>query len=280
MKYLKRLKISFVMMLLCILFSPNWNMQASFQSEAKQLWERAIAAKGGRERLHAIRNIAISSSGSYKPLRFRIKPGESITSRSLKRSGIVREELYVLPSKFWAWNDLRPAVFGLRVTMYNYETKMKYVISEGEPNRPPEAIEDNELSSELQRTLAPVQILYLMESRWIRPEPVNVNTVRIGSREFDVLQTEVAGERVDFTINRKTHLPVRITFYNQLEGKVYTNVLKLSNYIDVDGIRVPLTIEMDDGHEERSIVKFNVEYNDDIFLKSPPIEAGPEAWKK
>jgi hypothetical protein len=248
------------------------------RQEAERLWEQAIVAKGGRERLQAIRNVVISTGGSYTPLRFKIKPGGEVTSRSMNRSGISREELYVFPSKFWLWDDYRPAVFGLWVKRYNFETKMKQVITDGEPNHPPEAISDDELAS--RKELPFSQLIYLLESKWITPKPLKVNPERIGLQVFDVVQTEIEGRRVDFAMDRKTHLPVRITTYDEFRGKVYPNVLRLSEYAAIDGIKVPLTLEMSDGHKEKSIVKFNVEYNEEIFTKPLSIEAGPEAWMK
>ncbi|HJX89106.1 MAG TPA: hypothetical protein VJ372_01350 [Pyrinomonadaceae bacterium] len=95
----------------------------SQELNAQQIWEQSLLAKGGHERLNSVRNMVISSSGSYKQLKFRIKPDGDVSSRSGKQSGIFSEELYVFPDMLWAWTDYRPAVFGLRVRMYNYENK-------------------------------------------------------------------------------------------------------------------------------------------------------------
>lgn len=248
------------------------------QQEVERLWEQTIAAKGGRERLHAIHNMVISTGGSYKPLKFKIKPEGTVTSRSGSRISISREELYVFPSKLWRWDDYRPAVFGLWVEMYNFETKKQQVITDGDPNHPPAAISDDDLHS--REFLLITQFIYLLESKWVRPRLLNVTAERIGSRIFDVIQTEAEWMHVDFAIDRGTHLPIRITTYNKFKGKVYPNVLKLSDDANIDGIEVPLTLEMSDGHKEKSIVKFNVEYKEEIFTKPLSIEAGPEAWMK
>ena len=74
--------------------------------EAERIWEQAIEAKGGRERLYAVRNAVVSSKGIYR------------TSRG-KDNKIRQEEFYVFPDMFWAWSDYRPDVFGLRVEMVN-----------------------------------------------------------------------------------------------------------------------------------------------------------------
>jgi len=274
-----RFNILFTLWLIVILacVSSAVENQNALELNAQQVWKQSIIAKGGRERLYSVRNMVISSSGSYKPLQFKIQPGGKVSSRSGKQNKVVSEELYVFPDKLWAWTDYRPTVFGLRITMYNYQTKTKYVITDGEPNHPAEPIAENELA---RRGFPVTQLIYLMESSWLKPKPVKVTTEQIGSRFVDVVQTEVDGQRYDFAIDSETHLPVRFTSYSEYKGKAYSNANNLSDYTDVDGIRVPLTIELEDGHTEKSNIMFNVEYDERIFTNPPSIEAGQKAWMK
>lgn len=230
--------------------------------EAARLWEQAIAAKGGRERLYAVRNLIISSRAEYRTSAF-------------KKNQICQEGLYVLPNKSWLWNDLRPDVFGLSVTMYNYDTNMKYVISEGEPNNLPEPITDKEKKDPPLYSL----LVELPETKWLKPAPVKAGSGRIGLRPVDTVQTTVNGKRVDFALDQKTHLPVRVSYYDVVKGKTYITTLDLSDYVEISGIKVPQGIKYDDGTAYQQSYQFNVEYNEDIFIKPPPIEAGPEAWK-
>lgn len=232
------------------------------QTEAERIWEQAIAAKGGRGRLHLVRNLIISARAEYR-------------TASFKKNTIRQEAFYVLPRKFWLWNDLRPDVFGLTVTMYNFESKMKYVISEGEPHRQPEPIPEAERSrSEMHGLLA-----YLLETRWLKPGLIGASTGRIGSRTVDIVETRVNGKRVDFALDQKTHLPVRVSFYDVVKGKTYVTAIELGDYVDVSGINVPQKVRHEDGTEYKQSYRFNVEYNADIFIKPPPLSAGPDAWK-
>ena len=239
--------------------------------EAVRLWELAIAAKGGREHLYSIRNMVISSRGEY------------MTS-SFKKNKIRTEELLVFPNKYWSWDDLRPDVFGLMVKMYNYDTNMTYVISEGEPHHQPEPITDVQRNKALRND----QLSFLLETKWLKPTLVKANTGRIGMRPVDIVQTMVEGERVDFAFDRKTHLPVRVSYYDVVRGKTYIMALDLSDYIEISGIKVPQTSKVDEGDKYKygegvkykASFKFNVEYDPEIFVKPPPLEAGPEAWRR
>src|SRR5688572_13443450 len=74
-------------------------------SRARRVWEDAIVAKGGRERLESVRSIFISSRSKYW--------------HGLKRYEIFTQELNVFPGQIWLWQDYRPDVFGLTVELYN-----------------------------------------------------------------------------------------------------------------------------------------------------------------
>ena len=230
--------------------------------DAVRLWEQAIAAKGGRERLHAVHSMVISTRGEYH-------------SRLFKKNQVRREELLVFPHKYWFWDDYRPDVFGLRVSMYNYDTNMKYVISEGEPNHTPEPIAKGQRNKALRND----QLSFLLETQWLKPTIVKASTGSVGLQRVDVVQTVVEGERVDFAFNQTTHLPVKVSYYDIVNGKTYINVQSFSDYTEVSGIQLPRIIVYGDGSQYEASFQLNVEYNEKIFVNPPPLEAGPEAWR-
>ena len=118
--------------------------------------------------------------------------------------------------------------------------------------------------------------MYVLESDWIKPKPVSVTAEGADDR----VQTDVDGQRYDFAIDRKTKLVTKFTSYSEEKGKTYVTVVKFSDYKAVDGIMMPLTAEMDDGHKEYSDIRINVEYDEKIFTKPPSIDAGSHAWMK
>ena len=232
-------------------------------NDAARLWEQAIAAKGGRERLHAVRNMVISTRGEYH-------------SRLLKTNQVRREELLVFPNKYWFWDDYRPDVLGLRVSMYNYDSNMKYVISEGEPHDTPEPIAKGKRNKALRND----QLSFLLETQWLKPTLIKASTGTVGLHQrVDIVETTIAGERVDFAFDQSTHLPVSVSYYDIVNGKTYINVQSFSDYTEVDGIQLPRTITFSDGSKYQASFKINVEYNETIFVNPPPIDAGPEAWR-
>src|SRR6266516_2082852 len=117
--------------------------------EAQRIWELAISAKGGRQRLDAVKNVAISTIGSY-------------TTGRGKENTVRTEAFFALPNKIWLWMDYRPDVFGLTIEMYNFDSRLKYVISSSDSRALPKAIGDSETSASHTQGLLP----YLLETNW------------------------------------------------------------------------------------------------------------------
>jgi hypothetical protein len=171
------------------------------EQEARRLWEQAIAAKGGREKLCGVKNMVISSRAEYG-------------THQGKRNSWYQEELVVFPDKTWHWNDMRPDVFGLRIEMRNYGAKTAYVLT---PEVPKEEIRHltNDYKWE-QTPLLNIQVLYFLETSWVKPVPIAVHQDKVKGQTVDVVQTQVLGERVDFALDAQTHLPVRVSSYVRL----------------------------------------------------------------
>lgn len=73
-----------------VLRSPTMNRTVPHnqtQAKALELWEQAISAKGGRELLHSVHNLAVSSEAAY-------------LTKTRKRNQVRREYLFVLPNKY------------------------------------------------------------------------------------------------------------------------------------------------------------------------------------
>lgn len=232
------------------------------RQEARRIWEQAIAAKGGRERLYAVKNLVISTSGEYR-------------ASSPKTNVLKTEALFVFPNKIWRWSDYRPEVFGLRIEMYNYDANKYYLATPGSTQSPPSQILSKENSTDQTYGL----LSYLMETKWLKPTPISASKARVGHQSADVVQTSLGDKRIDFAIDKQTHLPIRVSYYHTLDGKEVLDIIEnLSDYTEVNGIKIPRKRKVDNMVDSLNIL-FNVEYNEDIFTKPPLIEAGAEAWR-
>jgi hypothetical protein len=127
---------------------------------AEALWERVTDAKGGRQRLHAVRSILITQG--------HVKQG---------RTHIVR--LFVFPDAFWSYIDYGRSVLGreayvirgdlvVRSTQLRFETKPS---SRASPARRYGI-----------REFISASTVHLLETAWSRPELFNPGTAKLNRR--------------------------------------------------------------------------------------------------
>jgi hypothetical protein len=193
--------------------------------KAESLWEQAIAAKGGRERLYAVRNFAVSSK-SHFPL----------SQRPDVAAGISEESLYVLPDKWWSFPDYRPGKMAYSIDVLDFQRETRWHAGPGKKvTLPPRSDLDKAVFEDFKYRFRQAQFLYLLETKWAKPTFIGARTDSIGLKTYDVVETVIAeremrrlvregstkrmqvevidderGVRADFYLDRKTHLPVRI----------------------------------------------------------------------
>jgi hypothetical protein len=240
--------------------SEQTKAQEGSKQKAEALWEQAIVAKGGRERLYQVNSLVISY--------------QETTRNSLGivvHRGLV-ERLYVFPDKSWSWDDGLPPPFHLTVSMSNLERNISCTMYAGASS--PKCTEPKDAASFFNQGegLGRAQYLYLLETKWVKPVPISMTKGSIGLKTVDVVQTRVDARRVDYYLDRKTHLPQRVvTFFES--GRVW-ETYNFSDYIDINGIRMPSV-------QKKGKINFQINpaYDVTIFTRPPSIETGPKAWQ-
>lgn len=235
--------------------------------KAQQTWEQAVASLGGRERILNIKNI--------------LGYDKEQTKVSLK----------VLPDKFWWWSEDRKPI-GTNVSTYDFSKNLGYRIKKGDPDNFSYPLTGNSR----ERILS--GILYiLLETKWIKPQLIGSDIIKIDGKEYDVVCTEVTFpdnqktdkqimERHDYLFDRATHLVFRnIRYFDKsIGGGDYT--WEYSNYVAVKGIKFATEsrykFSRDKHWSSRTeyITDIDVDYRKDLFDKPPSIKDGPNGWKK
>ena len=244
---------------LCLIFLLPFPIEAQETDQAKLLWAQAIAAKGGREQLHRVTSLVVSYRETVRNfLGFVVHRGDV-------------ERLYVFPNKSWSWDDGLPPPFHLSTGWLDVEQNRRCTIYAGSSS--PVCGPAKQKTSPADEGITQVQYLYLMETKWVKPVPLSVTKGSIGLKQVDVLHTRFENKRVDYFLDRKTHLPARVAvFYNDSERA--TLMFDFSDYVTVNGIQMP-------GRQKKGKINFqiNAPYDESIFTRSPSIEAGPKAWQ-
>jgi hypothetical protein len=271
-----KLKLKIILSIVCLLLTGNAqkipNKEQNSEEQAKVFWELLVAAKGGREKMNKIENMLISSTGL---------PRNGVPGiYTIKSIG-----LNVFPNKTWSLEDYRPSVLGLTMRMYNWETGIKYVFDPREktvglnPVKEIEKIDFERSKDENGKLKWAGMVIDIPESRWWKPMPIALRDGEIKREKVDIIQTILGGERIDFFLNRKTHLPMRIDFYrfSKIRNETSIDSIYLSDYVEVCGFQMPT--KLDDGNVYSLKYQFNVDFDESIFTKPPSFEIESEAWK-
>jgi len=245
------------LVLLASLFAAV-NVYGQDAARARELWERAIIAKGGREQLYKVKTLHIWYTETTRNV-FGV-----VVHRGLVNS------IYDFPNRVWSWDDGLPSPFHLSVGWLDIEQNKRCILYQGAADPVCGPVIHTTFPAE---GITQVQYLYLMESRWVKPEPIGVSAGRVGGKKVEILQTRIQDKVINYSLDRNTNLPVRIEVFYKGSTRA-TLTVDLSDYAPVDGIQMPT---------KRKSAKLNFEinpsYNVSLFKALPSIAAGPDVWK-
>ncbi|HYG80084.1 MAG TPA: hypothetical protein VD861_06835 [Pyrinomonadaceae bacterium] len=250
------------------------------RERAVALWEEAIRAKGGRERLRTVENFLITSTVDV-----RAKRGSAVTET---------ERLYTAPGRAWIFKYTEAYDVSVEAIVIN-PLRVLCTVTLSPAGRsgsvPPLSYCAPTTPTEY---LAQDPAIYLMETSWLRPVPVRARTEGKGDKQVDVVETEVRGLRLDFYLHRKTRLPFKVVtdqFYGvpQATDKMGLTV-HLEKYEAVDGIQMPRrvtrepsviesTLEVFRRDTENARYSFNVTFDETIFERPIPKNVKRGDWK-
>ena len=126
--------------------------------------------------------------------------------------------------------------------------------------------------------LEETQLYYLLETRWLKPTLLGVTSGEVGGRRADVVRVTVGGRVVDYYLDKKTHLPLKVALISKLDGGVYF-YKTFSDYAPVDGIQMPSVMRVDGDGKLPLSYQFNVDYDRQLFERPPSALAAADAWK-
>lgn len=247
--------ICLVLAVPCLCQTPGKQVPSKEAREAERLWDAVINAKGGRERLQKVQNILIQYTENKQ---------------------VTLIHLFVFPNKYWRW-IYGPPFPEPAMDLYNGNPSYYYSIS---PNGA-----ETVTGGDPQGWLEKESILLMLETKWLKPEPLRVTRRRSGKEMVDVIETRVGDERVDFVFEVESLLVTNVMRYSKKfkNGSQPWESIVYSDYANIDGIMMPMRESItDDGvaHYWRDVsYRFNVIHDPHFFDQPPSLSAGPEAWK-
>lgn len=248
---MRNLSVLFVFMLVSCSFVF---CQSSFMLDrGNEIWDKTIAAKGGRAQLHKISNFLV------------------VRRQTKLKQLPVNVGLFVLPDWYWSWWN-SGGIFGTEVWVHGSTGTWRAsedIQGHGILWLPPSQKTGDELRD---------QVLFLMETKWFQPTILSLTEERLGRDKVDVVTVGVDQDRVKYYIDKKTSLVRRVSPLGKY-GNVVLEAVDMMDYQPVQGIMMPSRTRSPEAGTYRLEFAFDVEYDPEIFNRKPAIEDGPEGWK-
>jgi hypothetical protein len=241
------------------------NIQSEgYQLEARQLWERAVTAKGGRERLRKIGSIYVRTILSHGDRTFC---------------------LYVFPDysfEYSYWSDREST----SIEVYNHKRAITWWLPS--TTNVAQAIPRERRGDDPSSNII-AQFLYLMVTNWMDPKPLGVRKERLGLKRVDVIEVDANGWPVDYYLDPKTLLPIQVvseySFMAHEKGEKQ-QVIKLDDYAPIDGVMMPRKLSYSytypnarERWTESVSYELNPAYDSQFFEHPPTPRTLPDSWR-
>lgn len=243
--------------------APGQDRQAQEGREAQRLWEEAVKAKGGREKLHGVSSLYVATE---------------------QPEGDLVYEFFVFPGRAYTY------LYGAKrkdtvVDIYNGEAGVSW----WQPRPHPAQLIRLKPGHENDMAIRRAQFTLLLTTRWLEPKPLRARKAWLGLKRVDVVETDAGGWRVDYYLDPKSRLPVKVvsatSAVSRAEGLMNYEV-SLGDYEEIDGIQMPRKIThkqifsyTQKWDERISRYEFNPGFDEKVFERAPSAETGPEAWR-
>lgn len=242
-------------------------------SRARLLWNEMIAAKGGREKLNQVSDLVVR-------MRTDCPTDEAMVLKYFFWKKIGTETLWVFPDRsYFATLGVAKNAGDANFNLYNGDARGFWSFFPG-MKTPREFSSEASLKFAKNRILW-AQIMYLGETRWVKPVPIGYTRQRIHLRAVDVVRTRLDDTSTDFYLDRQTHLPLKVETNLSFGGQILHSLqgYVLSDYTSISGVRFPLKMA---AGSCRAQVQYevNASYDPSFFEGPPKIQYKPEPWRE
>jgi hypothetical protein len=229
----------------------------SDKAKARELWEMAIKAKGGREKLLQVKCLYLVSEDRNEPLHY----------------------FFVFPDLEFTYGYVR-ARERTSITIYNGKLGVNWWRVDDFPTVFRKSNKDDAAWMRFR------QIQLLLFSGSAEPTPISARKKRDGFKKVDVVQTDWDGWRIDYYLDPKSHLPVKVAYSASpiKEPLEVDEEVELQDYEEISGVMLPRKLKVSHTTysakwEEKLRFEINPDYNPQIFENEPTPKMGPEAWR-
>jgi hypothetical protein len=224
-------------------------LAAAHAADPREVWEQAVKAKGGRERLRAVHSLAVY-----------MKPAD------VNLAGPPTNWLCVFPDRYFEFDGGGRG--SQRAIVVDAAADRVAMDATGIPRHA------GHLTPFEHDRLALNQILFLLESAWLDPHPVETR--------HNLLVVEAAGRTYRLFLD-SANLPERVLSppVRGRKPKIEYD-FRLQRYRDFQGVMLPARVTSISGTREAvwdADYEVDARYNPKMFERIPDLANGPEPWR-
>jgi hypothetical protein len=240
----------------------------SAADRAEDVWAAVLAAKGGVERLQAVRSVVVETA-----VRFQNSPIADVAS------GERTTRVDVFPDRSWAFVDHRPGSMGVTATVWNGDLWHLWSFRDGQRAEDRRLAATTTVHAEgIERT----QYIYFLQTRWVRPQPLTV--ARAGNKT--TLKARWKDWDLTYRIDRRSNLPASLDADRDVPNSRQPSQPRhehkhweFADYTGVGGIQLPKRVRFDTNWGTATF-QVNPEVDPDLFEHAPVDVHSPDDWKR
>jgi hypothetical protein len=224
-------------------------------ADPQTAWEQAIQAKGGLQRLQGVKTLAVY-----------MKPADVVLA------GPPANWLCVFPNQYFEWEGGRGNQHSIVVDATADRMAMD---ANGRPRG------TGKLTPMQRDRLVLNQLLYLLETAWLRPEPLAVKQTLLHLHRETLLTVRAGGRTFDLYLN-SSNLPDRI-ISRRGEGSKTKYDYQMERYREFQGILLPTRVIYTVNSRQwiwDADYEIDAKYNPKLFERMPDLADGPEPWRR
>jgi hypothetical protein len=223
-------------------------LTAAHGANPREVWEQAVQAKGGRDALHRVHSLAVY-----------MKPAQG------NLAGPPTNWLCVFPDRYF---EFQGRGGGARAIVVDGTADRAATDATGIPRSA------RHLTPYEHDRLALNQLVFLLESAWLQPQPVEVR--------HNVLVVQAAGRAYKLFLNSAS-LPERVLSLPKPSEKPKTVYdFRLQRYREFQGVMLPSRVVWISRLSEYVWdvdYEIDAKYNPKMFERMPDLANGPEPWR-
>ena len=206
--------------------SSGGSVTGAEEPRENEIWESMLVAKGGRARLQSVHTFVFRSA-----LRHLDWSANNVVG------GVQYEFVVAFPGQLWGWQDYRPGVMGFATEALDLSRGTHWFSMDG--GKAKQLPMRSEFEPFLRRRIEELQVLYLLETKFVKPRLLAATSLSKDDSVILAVQTQ-EHVKIEYVVDTRTWLPRSVRLTPKLDsGAGPQSEFVFDGEQEVSGLRMP-----------------------------------------